>query len=812
MDSVTQATNSYKFSLLGPQFTRQDGTGSGQRVCKRLITVDEWAHMQDHPDDETAKILAVSSSLRRLERPDLSELIIDRALRTPEGLNLRALLEGRETPEDLLSLRRLVKRLLPACAPALALPEGGGLARPDPYFLAGLMPVDVDHFDGPVADADRESVWRQIVECPHIPAAGGSASGADFWALVAIPKANTLREYKKLYWAALHHLPFLRMRQDKGQDNPNRERYQGAGRIHVRDTVTVLDRDMLLAAHAGRASAGEPCPRRVTVNGHPPGGGGHQQQSPGDWWEQALHDMRTRAHGSRHLGIFRCGLTVWSNGGDYDVHLEEMVDAAADAGVTDASEVERQFANGYRAGQEGTQERPSGRATGAGTGAPGGGTSPGEEPKVRRSDTGLQNALDAMGVAVRRNVRSRNVELWLPEDQDWSEGLLGRGLWSPMEDDIESRLICEIQRRFNVVFGTQTWTRSLNSLLASRQVDAMWEHVYGGKWDGKHRLENGLQQILGVENSPLTRWALQSVLLSAIDRMHVPGAPHHTTVVLVSVEAGFGKSAFWRLICPQGLFIDVRDLSIPFKELNERISKSVIVEFSELAGLNDRNQKVIKALLTSEDDSMRWSYGRSVPLTLRQWVGVGSCNVDAAGALPEDASGHRRWLVVEVPHLVEYKTIEQWANENASQLWYEALEMYRSTPEEDRTSLHHVPTSLRRAQFENNSRYEERHEGIRAAALELTRVIRQPKKLVDLMLESGIHVPRAAPEGVPWEERMAEARAAATRDKAAQNVMAKELQRLGWVKRDTSMNGEKGVFWFPPARDPGTPEANQPTQ
>ena len=721
MNIVTDVMTDLQFSLLGFEWTKRDGTGSGKRVCERLITVQEWADMHENPDKETTRILAATAALRRLERPDLSDSTIERALRTPEGRNLRALLEGRANPKDLEALQRLVKRLLPACALALALPAGGALATPDPFFLSGLMPVDVDRFDGPDAATAREEVWQQIVGCPYIPAAGRSASGQDFWAVVAIPKAKSLPEYKALYWGALETLPFLRMRQDQGQDNPNRERYFGLGSVHVRESVAVLDRDALLEAYVDSDHARKHGYRRETISGHSRQEATNRDTPPGDWWDQAVHDMRTKQHGNKHLGIFRCGLTVWSNGGDYDVHLEKMVDAAADAGVTDASEVERQFANGYRAGQEGTQERPSGRATGAGTGAPGGGTSPGEEPKVRRSDTGLQNALDAMGVAVRRNVRSRNVELWLPEDQDWSEGLLGRGLWSPMEDDIESRLICEIQRRFNVVFGTQTWTRSLNSLLASRQVDAMWEHVYGGKWDGKHRLENGLQQILGVENSPLTRWALQSVLLSAIDRMHVPGAPHHTTVVLVSVEAGFGKSAFWRLICPQGLFIDVRDLSIPFKELNERISKSVIVEFSELAGLNDRNQKVIKALLTSEDDSMRWSYGRSVPLTLRQWVGVGSCNVDAAGALPEDASGHRRWLVVEVPHLVEYKTIEQWANENASQLWYEALEMYRSTPEEDRTSLHHVPTSLRRAQFENNSRYEERHEGIRAAALELTR-------------------------------------------------------------------------------------------
>ena len=93
---------------------------------------------------------------------------------------------------------------------------------------------------------------------------------------------------------------------------------------------------------------------------------------------------------------------------------------------------------------------------------------------------------------------------------------------------------------------------------------------------------------------------------------------------------------------------------------------------------------------------------------------------------------------------------------------------------------------------------------MRAAALSPTKTVCRPQKLVDLMLEGEIHVPRAAPDNVPLEERKAEARAAAVRDKAGQGALAREIQRLGWSKRDTSVEGEKAIWWFPPTDMSGT--------
>ena len=134
------AIDTYKFSLVGDEYTRQNGTSGGRRLSKRLITIPEWADLHTTPGAENERILAAVAALRRLERPDLSDPVIAKALLTPEGRNLRGRLEGRDNPEDLVSLRREVKRLLRASVPALALPDGGALASrtPSSYQASAL--------------------------------------------------------------------------------------------------------------------------------------------------------------------------------------------------------------------------------------------------------------------------------------------------------------------------------------------------------------------------------------------------------------------------------------------------------------------------------------------------------------------------------------------------------------------------------------------------------------------------------------------------------------------------------------------------
>ena len=417
--------------------------------------------------------------------------------------------------------------------------------------------------------------------------------------------------------------------------------------------------------------------------------------------------------------------------------------------------------------------------------------------RIDRTDVGLSIVFQKLGIEIRRNVRSRAVEIYLPKDRDWARGLPGLGEWRVLEDDVEHYLMSLLEREFKVRFGQTTWARYLGSLLARRWFDPMMEFVKScGDWDGVDRIGTAMQECLGAEDTPINGWALPSVLYAVIDRCYEPGADHHTVVTLGSTSGGTGKSAWWKLLVPRGLHIDNVDLSAPLQKIVERANKSALLEVSELAGLSHRVYDKIKALISSYDDSLRLAYGHNPAELLRRWVMVGSVNLNANGVLPEDTSGHRRWLVVPVKK-VPYVTVARFLNDSyVRQLWAEAHHRYLTTPLEDRTALHHVQPELEYDQTVVNASHEQRPEGFVTVARWIHANIHVPHTIAQLLVEGGVYPPQmsGSEDASPLRE---EAIGAAVRDRRSQMALASELSRLGWTKREVSLDGIKAMRWYP---------------
>ena len=418
--------------------------------------------------------------------------------------------------------------------------------------------------------------------------------------------------------------------------------------------------------------------------------------------------------------------------------------------------------------------------------------------RIDRTDVGLSIVLQYLDIDIRRNMRSRSVEIHLPRDRDWAKGLPGLGEWHVLEDDVENFLMSLLEREFKVRFGRTTWERYLGSLLARRWFDPQMEFIKScGEWDGVDRIGTAMQECLGAEDIPMNRWALPCVLYAVIDRCYEPGADHHTVVTLGSTSGGTGKSAWWKLLVPRGLHIDNVDLSMPLQKVVERANRSALLEVSELAGLSHRIYDKIKSLISSYDDSLRLAFGHNPAELLRRWVMVGSVNLNVNGVLPEDTSGHRRWLVVPVKK-VPYVTVAQFLNDSyVRQLWAEAHHRYLTTPLEDRTALHHVPPALEEAQTVANAGHEQRIEGFAAVAQWIHGHIRTPHTIVQLLVEGGVYPPQmsGSEDASPLRE---EAIGAAVRDRRSQMALASELSRLGWTKKEISIDGIKAMRWYPP--------------
>ena len=139
-------------------------------------------------------------------------------------------------------------------------------------------------------------------------------------------------------------------------------------------------------------------------------------------------------------------------------------------------------------------------------------------------------------------------------------------------------------------------------------------------------------------------------------------------------DQGSGKSAFvraWFSESQHEWHGDSVDLGARPKEQSEQLSGRAVCELSELAGLRKAEIEKLKSFITRQDDGqIRWAYARSPVPSPRVCVFVGTTN--EAECLPNDPSGNRRFVVIELAHGCDVAG----ASTERAQWWAEALARY----------------------------------------------------------------------------------------------------------------------------------------
>ncbi|MCY4002494.1 MAG: hypothetical protein OXF33_02120 [Rhodospirillales bacterium] len=258
-----------------------------------------------------------------------------------------------------------------------------------------------------------------------------------------------------------------------------------------------------------------------------------------------------------------------------------------------------------------------------------------------------------------------------------------------------------------LLFGREAWTRCLNALLADRQEDPVlaWLDLnFRDKWDGTPRLDGLLSNIFTVDpENPFAAWAGRYPFLGAAFRTMFPGAKLDEFPTLVGPE-GCGKSTFCAWALPEELrgelFTDGLDLAGRAKDRADTILGKMIVEVSELVGLNRSEIESVKAFISRVDDgNVRLSYeARAEPLP-RRCVFIGTSNRQT-DLLPADPAGNRRFVIVPVkPHPHGVAQVREYLEENREQLWSEAWTRVL------RNEHPRLPDHLKSAQADANKQY-----------------------------------------------------------------------------------------------------------
>lgn len=198
-------------------------------------------------------------------------------------------------------------------------------------------------------------------------------------------------------------------------------------------------------------------------------------------------------------------------------------------------------------------------------------------------------------------------------------------------------------------------------------------------WDGKERIRYALHHFLGAPVDEFTYEFMKLFLLGTISRAFSPGCKFDYMLCLVGGQ-GAGKSSFVRfLACKDEWFCD--DIKrLDDEKVYEHLAGHLILEIAEMLALNNTKcNEAAKAFLSRQNDNYRLPYGVYAEDRPRQCVFIGTSNI--VHFLPNDRSGNRRYLPVMCnPEEAEVHILEneEESREYITQLWAEAMELYRS--------------------------------------------------------------------------------------------------------------------------------------
>lgn len=207
------------------------------------------------------------------------------------------------------------------------------------------------------------------------------------------------------------------------------------------------------------------------------------------------------------------------------------------------------------------------------------------------------------------------------------------------------------------------------SLARTNKRSPFLDYIRGLEWDEQPRLDTWLSDYWGVETSPYTTEVGSKWLISACARLDKPGTKLDWMLIVVGPQAT-GKTSMPGIIFKDSaltLYGEHND-----KDLHLLMHSKLCVGFDELDSFGRREASNLKAMITRNEDAFRPPYGISVEVFPRRFTLYGCGN--RYEFLQHDPSGYRRYAVVEVSRLLDFRRLEA----DRDQLWAEAWQRYQT--------------------------------------------------------------------------------------------------------------------------------------
>lgn len=299
-----------------------------------------------------------------------------------------------------------------------------------------------------------------------------------------------------------------------------------------------------------------------------------------------------------------------------------------------------------------------------------------------RDAESLSTALSHIGFDIRFNNRSKEEEIRNNNNDKPTWGKMNARTKKYVRELILKN--CQIMKhtkdgveRQSLYYGREKFEDELSGLLYHSECDPFLEWIEElPEWDGIERIDSCLDDLFGVDKTPLNMWASKFCFIGPIQRAYEPGALFRQLPVLIG-KGSMGKTAFTKEVLPPehpDWFSQGLNLADDDKKRVEACLGAVVVEIAEMAGSTKAELDSMKNFITRIDDGkVRLAYARGTEPLLRRFIFIGTA--DRPDCLPNDPAGNVRFVPVVLAH---GGNVEKYMGENREQLWAEALHRYRN--------------------------------------------------------------------------------------------------------------------------------------
>ena len=248
----------------------------------------------------------------------------------------------------------------------------------------------------------------------------------------------------------------------------------------------------------------------------------------------------------------------------------------------------------------------------------------------------------------------------------WRE-VKGTSIW----DDMDDSALRHYMEKVYGISGKEKIFDAVNNTALISSYHPVKEYLNGCTWDGVKRVDTLLIDYLGAEDNAYVRAVTRKTIVAAVARIFRPGVKFDYMLTLRGRQ-GIGKSALIAKL--GGKWFSDTFTTMHGKEAYEQVMGVWIMEIGELAGMRKAEAETIKLFISKTTDRFRPAYGRRSKEFPRQCIFIGTTNEEQ---FLRDATGNRRFWVVDTPNDPKRSMWDDLTPEVVSQIWAEAVALHK---------------------------------------------------------------------------------------------------------------------------------------